>query len=359
MTMIVHGFPSKTAALQFEWAWQHPNLSRNLKDADGNGVVGRSRGLAGHIKAVRLMINSHPYSTWPLHVKLFTTEAVHAWNNAAKTYPSLPRGFKSSIELEGVDGKKESIHVGSGRTGPIDIHDTIFIKQHLETASKLRAIQSKVSCTVCSSQIDFKAADPLTVALCPTSSCHAVSHISCLADNFLAHEHSKGLIPRGGYCSSCNEWTLWGDIIKGADRRKYGPSTGEDSDEMSEDDPESEAAAGLVDNITISSTPKTQIGKVSPRKAKVPREKVVLTEKTRAKRGPLGPTSKPRRDRRAKPATAGASTSAGRYAGAGTDTEDFTHLIKAIDEATEDEHSSDHIAGVLSGVSLASPKHPR
>lgn len=249
MTMIVHGFPSKTAALQFEWAWQHPNLSRNLKDADGNGVVGRSRGLAGHIKAVRLMINSHPYSTWPLHVKLFTTEAVHAWNNAAKTYPSLPRGFKSSIELEGVDGKKESIHVGSGRTGPIDIHDTIFIKQHLETASKLRAIQSKVACTVCSSQIDFKAADPLTVALCPTSSCHAVSHISCLADNFLAHEHSKGLIPRGGYCSSCNEWTLWGDIIKGADRRKYGPSTGEDSDEMSEDDPESEAAAGLVDNI--------------------------------------------------------------------------------------------------------------
>lgn len=80
------------------------------------------------------MISIHPYSTWPLHVKLFTNEAVKWWQDAAKDVgvPPLPPGFVCSIELEGVDGK--SGNVGSGRQGPISVKDGNVICPH-----KLRA----------------------------------------------------------------------------------------------------------------------------------------------------------------------------------------------------------------------------
>jgi hypothetical protein len=44
MQMIIYGFPSKLAALQFEWAWQNPHMSRHLRDPLGKSLFARGRG---------------------------------------------------------------------------------------------------------------------------------------------------------------------------------------------------------------------------------------------------------------------------------------------------------------------------
>lgn len=72
-------------------------------------------------RLVYQMISTHPYNTWPLHVKLFSAEAVAAWTAASQRSAPMPPGFTCSIELEGVDGK--SGQVGSGRWEPINVND--------------------------------------------------------------------------------------------------------------------------------------------------------------------------------------------------------------------------------------------
>ena len=76
-------------------------------------------------RVARTMIACRPYNTWPLHVKLFTEDAVKIWKDVDKDVRAralpLPAGFTIQTELEGVDGK--SGRSGSGRDGPIDVSD--------------------------------------------------------------------------------------------------------------------------------------------------------------------------------------------------------------------------------------------
>jgi hypothetical protein len=74
------------------------------------------------------MIAIPPYTSWALHVKLFTDDMVKLWElvNKDKAIAFLPPGFTLQVELEGVDGK--SGKVGSGRVGPIDVSDCKWLR---------------------------------------------------------------------------------------------------------------------------------------------------------------------------------------------------------------------------------------
>ncbi|KAG8943296.1 Slx4p interacting protein [Tulasnella sp. 424] len=139
--MNVYGFPSKLAALQFEWAWQHPTSSRHLRNVVGK--VGdsfptsnsSSNLLKTKVAVVRTMLSVPPWNTWPLRVKLYSKEVARLWEKLVDSSQSLPKGVEVSSEMEGVDGKNGL--VGSGRTGPIDVTDREFTTEHLEKSKLL------------------------------------------------------------------------------------------------------------------------------------------------------------------------------------------------------------------------------
>ncbi|KAF8574179.1 hypothetical protein K439DRAFT_871400 [Ramaria rubella] len=281
VSMIVHGFPSKLAALQFEWAWQHPNLSRHLRGEE----MAKGRSLKGNIAVGRSMLTTHPYTTWPLHVKLFTPEAVKGWADACKDSTPLPPGLTVSVELEGVDGKRDD--VGSGRNGPIDVTDKTFTSEHLAKHMAMLATGKTQKCTICESDLDLQTIDTLSLALCPTSDCTAYSHLTCLAASFLnlsgaSSSDEPPLIPRGGTCKACQKYTLWGDVVRGCYRRRTGgPGTAlEQSAIIEEAEGESDSDGGEIFGDGPEDAPH-----VSPGKRKIQPAKTARTESKAAAKG--------------------------------------------------------------------------
>jgi len=216
------------------------------------------------------MVTAHPYNMWPLHVKFFTSASKKAWDEATVSRP-LPSGMTFSEEYEGVDGK--SGLPGSGRAGPIDVMDCQFSVQHMQKSSSIRTIPHDPECMICSMPVENYHSEPPKVALCPSGDCRAVSHLSCLAADFLSSDslQSSGLLPRGGNCKSCGSYVLWGDVIRGCYRRHQGGKAPqlEESDheegsfevEAQSDDPTEDLIPTIPVVPTLTKKPRAQVGK--------------------------------------------------------------------------------------------------
>ncbi|VDB87173.1 unnamed protein product [Peniophora sp. CBMAI 1063] len=340
MQMIIYGFPSKLAALQFEWAWQHPHISRHLRDADGKSLFAgdkKSKTLKASAKVGRMMVTNPPYTTWPLHAKLFTAEAVKLWDtfNKDASVPALPRGFTTQVELEGVDGK--SGHTGSGRTGPLDVSDITFTTAHLVKHNAV-VVEARYTCAVCRASIDDYRTAPLNTALCTNERCTAVSHLSCLGRHFSAQDPGHvGIVPRGGDCPGCGDYLLWGDLVRGCYRRHAGGTA----------KPESEADEGSEASSSSGSPPsEASDGEASPKKVlNKGKAKAATTLKRVTKRKAVH--SEATQQRRGMHTTAGA---------AGSDSEGEFFDLNAISSGTDSERDDALLVSAKTHVSRPKPR---
>lgn len=190
--MIVFGFPSKLTALQFEWSWQNPELSRHLVTLvtfrHGGDTKSeryfrkRSHGM-NHpqlkVAVLQRMLVSKPWASLHLRVMIFSRDAQTWWRDASlhggsNPKPTAsPRGRKadpimdpsislpdvSHIEtttrLEGVDGGRLFREGGKDHpdVGPIRIDDWDFVENQWTKWQSL--IHHKLKCACCHQPIDF------------------------------------------------------------------------------------------------------------------------------------------------------------------------------------------------------------
>ncbi|OJJ33003.1 hypothetical protein ASPWEDRAFT_30119 [Aspergillus wentii DTO 134E9] len=257
MVVIVEGFMSRTAALQFEWAWQHVRDSRHIdqniqeseraskttskaasknapksstdnesaaETTDREGSVQPSpktkakvkkgrpripkRSTMAVLRDLHLLLRSTYFSSWPLKVRFFCAD-VHRewmiWNDRVDGV--IPSHVKVILDGNCLDRSTLKTVgdpcVGSAQNIKADYSK---IDDYLEKTLSLLDKQD-LRCKVCHSLVNQK--DELMV-VCPHTSCLCINHLQCLSTKFLeAAQNPDQLVPMHGVCPACKETIQW------------------------------------------------------------------------------------------------------------------------------------------------------
>ena len=172
---------------------------------------------------LHILLRAPYFTKWPLVVRFFSEDAYQIWLNWCERVdvpiPSrigiildLPRPETDLEEISSAQrpAKRRKVDL-IGKGGVEGIDPTFARLQAVLTKSQfLLDEDDDLECATCHGRI--RAKDDLFV-LCPNGACSSISHVSCLAQNFLHEGSSADIVPRSGPCPSCKSIIEWTDAM--------------------------------------------------------------------------------------------------------------------------------------------------
>lgn len=200
MIMIIHGFPNNISALQFEWAWQSPNVSSRLK----------------HITGISRKKSNETHFHYKFRV-LSEMLRIGPWNR----FPLVIRWLAGDYFKDFMPDKLPPMHMQI-------CHGQVAIKKKSISTQSVTSTHRPASmeCDLCMMSIDSHERSKVT---CLNPKCELRCHIICLANLWL---EPGQYVPIEGDCPFCGQHFLWGDLI----RKKNGCNDLEESADCLYDD---------------------------------------------------------------------------------------------------------------------------
>ncbi|KAK2580096.1 hypothetical protein KPH14_012376 [Odynerus spinipes] len=183
MVLIVHGFPNSTSALRFEWAWQHPHVSRRLKHVSRKKPNQKSFDFC--LMVLSEMLKVGPWCRLPLIIRWLD-------DNFAETYST---SFSPPLHMP----------ICYGKVVPRKVAKKIS-REKANGELKTEEDHPVLLCSICG--LISEKNESLT---CIKPSCRLIAHLICLARQFSTDDK---ILPIEGTCPSCNTNVLWGDLIR-------------------------------------------------------------------------------------------------------------------------------------------------
>ncbi|KAJ1962727.1 Slx4p interacting protein [Dipsacomyces acuminosporus] len=191
MLLVVHGFLSQASALQFEWAWQNPHMSRHTSSGSVRHDMQRAlyspsqKRLQTKLATLCAMLALPPFKFWPLAIACPDKEMCADIRDRMQQAqaPSHMRISNCSIADEFERARQVEAYLGfPGQDEQCDICKAPL----METRPWFRC-----------------------------SACSASSHLACLAGQMAGEDgNNTPLIPTTGRCSQCRAPFVWGQAVR-------------------------------------------------------------------------------------------------------------------------------------------------